>query len=65
MAGMVSTGTPNLTCRDMQAKLTDQQIAETIRSGRSGRSTVRLVSGLRSDAPDLLASFPNGRRVLP
>jgi len=35
--GIVSTGTPNFTSRDLQAKLTDRQIAETIRNGRSGR----------------------------
>ena len=34
--GIVSTGTPNFTSRDLQAKLTDRQISETIRNGRSG-----------------------------
>jgi mono/diheme cytochrome c family protein len=35
--GIVSTGTPNFTSRDLQAKLTDRQIAETIRNGKSDR----------------------------
>jgi cytochrome c553 len=35
--GIVSTGSPNFTSRDLQAKLTDRQIAETIRNGKSDR----------------------------
>jgi mono/diheme cytochrome c family protein len=35
--GITSAGTPNFTSRDLQAKLTDQQIAATIRNGKSGR----------------------------
>ena len=35
--GISSAGTPNFTNRDFQAKLSEQQIADTIRSGKSGR----------------------------
>lgn len=35
--GISSAGTPDFTRRDLQAKLTDQQIAETIRNGKSDR----------------------------
>jgi mono/diheme cytochrome c family protein len=35
--GITTIGTPNFTHRDLQASLTDAQIAETIRNGKSGR----------------------------
>jgi mono/diheme cytochrome c family protein len=35
--GTTSAGTPNFTSRDLQAKLTDQQITDTIRNGKGGR----------------------------
>src|SRR5579872_3398352 len=35
--GITSTGTPNFTRPDFQAKLTNQQIADTIRNGKSDR----------------------------
>jgi len=35
--GMSSTGTPNFTRRDLQGRLTDQQIADTIRNGKADR----------------------------
>ena len=35
--GISSAGTPNFTNRDFQAKLSEQQIADTIRNGKSGR----------------------------
>jgi mono/diheme cytochrome c family protein len=35
--GISSAGTPDFTSRDLQAKLTDAQIAATIRNGKSGR----------------------------
>ncbi len=35
--GISSIGTPDFTRRDFQAKLTDRQIADTIRNGKSGR----------------------------
>jgi cytochrome c553 len=35
--GISAVGTPNFTDRDLQAKLTDQQIASTIHNGKSGR----------------------------
>jgi mono/diheme cytochrome c family protein len=35
--GISSAGTPNFTNRDFQAKLSEQQLADTIRNGKSGR----------------------------